>query len=174
MLSPLEPWVAGLRCQGDVKDLWGQLECISLALCPVAGGSRGVNWGGYWAYFIQSVQAKSLHTPPMSRQSRTKTPEPAPLGGTLGEPEPHQWVEKSGGREAGRPFLSAHSPASQAGASGGTSATAAPLRLCRLDILTPLSPRHLLTLLLADISLPSFPQTGVTFITCVCVVTFRG
>lgn len=129
MLSPLEPWVAGLRCQGDVKDLWGQLECISLPLCPVAGGSGGVNWGGCWAYFIQSVQAKSLHTPAMSRQGRTKTPEPAPLGGALGEPEPHQWVEKPGGREAGRPFLflSAHSPTSQAGASSGTSATAAPL-----------------------------------------------
>ena len=80
MLSPLEPWVAGLRCQGDVKDLRGQLECISLALCPGAGGSGGVNWGGCWAYFIHSVQAKSLHTPPTPRQERTKTPEPAPLG----------------------------------------------------------------------------------------------
>lgn len=158
--------MAGLCCQGDMKALWGQLECISLALCPGVGGSGDVNWDGCWAYFIQSVQAKSLHTPPMPRQQRTKIQEPAPPGVPWGSlSHTTGWRSQEAAKQAYAFCLSARSLASQVGALGETSAW----------IFSPLClPGTYLTLWLADISLPCLPQTCVTFITCVCVAIFRG
>ena len=122
---------------------------------------------GWMLGLLHSACAGQIPPHPSNpRQQRTKIQEPAPPGVRWGSlSHTTGWRSQEAGRQADPFCLSAGSLASQVGALGETSAW----------IFSPLClPGTYLTLWLADISLPCFPQRGVTFITCVCVVIFRG